>query len=186
MFKLVFQAFIMLSLTSAYVIFRMTVLMSYQRIKTEDHHLLFLTCISDAGLFCNDLSDLAVNAYYNNFKTYQGLNGIKYLKTLYPDDYLAIQWLNQNIQGQPVILEAQGDSYTDYARISSNTGLPTILGWTVHEMALARNVYPSNQIPEVKSLYETTDCKLPNNCLLNIMCNTSTSAHWNIKSIQFE
>ena len=67
-------------------------------------------------------------------------------------------WLNQNIKGQPVILEAQGDSYTDYARISANTGLPTVLGWTVHEW-LWRGSYdiPAPRITDVQTMYETTD-----------------------------
>ena len=32
-----------------------------------------------------------------------------------------------------MVLEANGDSYTDYNRVSAMTGLPTILGWYVHE-----------------------------------------------------
>ena len=123
----------MLSITSAYVIFRMTVLLNYLRIKQKIVVFCFLLVSAILVSFVLTYPYLAVNAYYNNLKTYQGLNGITYLKTLYPDDYLAINWLNQNIKGQPVILEAQGDSYTDYARISANTGLPTVLGWTVHE-----------------------------------------------------
>ncbi|MBU3978924.1 hypothetical protein KKE68_04465 [Patescibacteria group bacterium] len=84
-----------------------------------------------------------------------------YLKTLYPSDYEAILWLNANISGQPVILEAQGDSYTDYGRVSSNTGLPTVLGWTVHEW-LWRGDYgvPAPRITEVKDIYETKDLAL--------------------------
>jgi uncharacterized membrane protein len=86
------------------------------------------------------------------------LNGTVYLKTSYPADYDAINWLNKNIKGQPVILEAQGDSYTDYARVSANTGLPTVLGWTVHEW-LWRGTYdiPAPRIEEIKKMYETTD-----------------------------
>jgi len=37
------------------------------------------------------------------------------------------------VSGTPVILEAVGDGYTDYARISSRTGLPTVIGWPGHE-----------------------------------------------------
>ena len=32
-----------------------------------------------------------------------------------------------------MVLEAPGDSYTDYQRVSVATGLPTVLGWYVHE-----------------------------------------------------
>ena len=103
---------------------------------------------------------MAINSYYNNLTSYQGLNGITYLKTLRPNDYEMITWINEHIKGQPVILEAQGDSYTDYARVSANTGLPTVLGWTVHEW-LWRGSYdvPAPRIAEVQTLYETSDFK---------------------------
>jgi uncharacterized membrane protein len=158
MFKLVFQAFIMLSLCSGYVIVRMATVMPTLRL-IQRRFLFFFFLISAVlvGLVMT-YPYLAVPAYYGNFKNYQGLDGINYLKTLYPDDYIAINWLNKNIQGQPVILEAQGDSYTDYARISTNTGLPTVLGWTVHEW-LWRGSYdvPAPRIADVQTMYNTTD-----------------------------
>ena len=101
----------------------------------------------------------AINSYFGNLKTYHGLNGTNYLKPLYPNDYEAILWINKNIKEQPVILEAQGDSYeTYYARVSANTGLPTVLGWTVHEW-LWRGTYdiPSPRISEVEKMYESGD-----------------------------
>lgn len=76
----------------------------------------------------------------------------------YPDDYKAILWLRENISGQPVIVEANGDSYTDYDRVSANTGLPTIIGWPVHEW-LWRGSYDEagKRIPEVAAIYESKD-----------------------------
>jgi uncharacterized membrane protein len=103
---------------------------------------------------------LAISSYYGNLQTYKTLDGTKYLQTTYPSDYDAIQWINKNIQGQPIMLEAQGDSYTDFERVSANTGLPTVLGWTVHEW-LWRKTYdvPAARINDVKALYESTDEK---------------------------
>ena len=103
---------------------------------------------------------------YGNFAKYKGLNGINYLQTLLPGDYLAINWINKNISGQPVILEAQGDSYTTYARISANTGLPTVLGWTVHEW-LWRGSYdvPASRFPDIINLYETSSVGLAKNII---------------------
>jgi YYY domain-containing protein len=60
------------------------------------------------------------------------LDGMAYLRFKAPDELAAYDWLNRNIQGIPVILEAQGDSYQDYSRVSMNTGLPTVLGWEYH------------------------------------------------------
>lgn len=158
MFKLVFQAFIMLAICNGYVIVRMATLLPYARAKQR----ILLGCffVISVTLVAAVITYpfLAVPSYYSNFKTYEGLDGINYLKTLYPDDYAAINWLNKNIKGQPVILEAQGDSYTDYARISANTGLPTVLGWTVHEW-LWRGSYnvPAPRITDVQTMYDTTD-----------------------------
>lgn len=149
MFKLTYQAFIMLSLASAYTIIRQ---MAYSK-----WHIANL--IGSIGLFLVSIYPyFAINSYYGNLKMYHGLDGSSYLKTLYPSDYEALVWLAKNVKGQPVILEAQGDSYTDYARVSANTGLPTVLGWTVHEW-LWRGSYdvPSPRIAQVQTLYETAD-----------------------------
>ncbi len=48
-------------------------------------------------------------------------------------DYAAIRWLNSHVSGDPVIVEAVGDDYSMYGRISAFTGLPTIMGWIGHE-----------------------------------------------------
>ena len=96
----------------------------------------------------------AINSFYDNLIIIKGLDGISYLKILYVGDYSLINWINKNIKGQPVILEANGDSYTDYARISANTGLPTVIGWPVHEW-LWRGTYDivSPRITDVQTLY---------------------------------
>ncbi|HLG71157.1 MAG TPA: DUF2298 domain-containing protein [Chloroflexota bacterium] len=48
-------------------------------------------------------------------------------------DYRAITWLQDNVQGSPVILEGRGRLYSWANRVSIYTGLPTILGWDWHE-----------------------------------------------------
>jgi YYY domain-containing protein len=153
MFKLVFQAFMLLSLASGYILIRI--------LSGTKKRLFALIYLPVAALLVSLVllyPYQAVKAYYGNLQNYQGLHGTTYLKNLYPDDYAAIQWLNTAVYGQPVILEAQGDSYTDYARVSANTGLPTVLGWTVHEW-LWRGTYdiPAPRIEEVKKMYEEKD-----------------------------
>jgi YYY domain-containing protein len=63
------------------------------------------------------------------------LDGLTYLKTdpANPGDYDAIRWLNANVQGNPGIIEAVGDDYSNFARISAFTGLPAPMGWVGHE-----------------------------------------------------
>jgi sugar lactone lactonase YvrE len=60
------------------------------------------------------------------------LDGMAYLERTSPFELAAFEWLNKRVAGIPVILEAQGDSYREYTRVSMNTGLPTVLGWAYH------------------------------------------------------
>lgn len=62
------------------------------------------------------------------------LDGMSYLDREHPPEAKAIRWLNENIQGTPVILEYPGKrAYSYDSRISTNTGLPTLVGWINHE-----------------------------------------------------
>ena len=168
MFKLVYQSFVMLSICSGYIIVRIVLSIKYhvlsrkRKILTTFYMLFAALLLVLVFLY----PYFAINSYFGNLKTYSGLDGTKYLKDLYPSDYEAILWINKNIKNQPVILEAQGDSYTDYGRVSTNTGLPTVLGWTVHEW-LWRGSYdiPSPRIAEVQKLYELADLEETKNLL---------------------
>jgi uncharacterized membrane protein len=62
------------------------------------------------------------------------LDGLEYLESIYPDDYRAVKWLDENIAGLPLILEAPGVVFTYTSRVSTFTGLPTVVGWTSWEM----------------------------------------------------
>ncbi len=163
MFKLAYQAFIMLSFSSIYIFFR--ILSSFKtefKSKFSKVSVIIFSIIGFTLLFIVSIYPyFSVPSGYGDLKTYKGLNGTNYLKTLKPGDHDAIIWINQNIKGQPVILEAQGDSYTDFARISANTGLPTVLGWTVHEW-LWRGTYdvPSARFSDIQNLYESKDQNL--------------------------
>jgi len=60
------------------------------------------------------------------------LDGLAYLDRWHPGEARAVRWLRESVPGTPVILEAQGPSYQQFARISMLTGLPTVLGWEYH------------------------------------------------------
>jgi YYY domain-containing protein len=61
------------------------------------------------------------------------LDGLAYLDREHPGDAAAIRWIRSEVSGRPVVLEATGDPYSYFARVSSNTGLPTVVGWANHE-----------------------------------------------------
>ncbi len=50
-------------------------------------------------------------------------------------DYEMIRWLQENVEGTPVVLEAHlfPSEYHWGARIAINTGMPTLLGWSFHQ-----------------------------------------------------
>ena len=50
-----------------------------------------------------------------------------------PDDFTAINWMLDNIQGTPVIVEGLAPLYHWRSRVSIYTGLPTVLGWDWHQ-----------------------------------------------------
>jgi len=145
MFKLVYQAFIIYSLVSGYI---------FIKLKSN----LFYKIIFGFILVCHLIYPyFAVRSYYG-LTDYKGLWGLNYLKTLSPDNYQAIDWIKHNITGQPVMLEAAGDSYTTFNHVSSATGLPTIEGWLVHEW-LWRGGYdqPGARAEDVGKIYQSTD-----------------------------
>ena len=76
-------------------------------------------------------------------------------------DAEAIAWINENIEGTPVMLESNGDSYTYANRVSVLTGLPTLLGWFTHEWLWKDSYDLANERAEiVKQIYTSTDIEV--------------------------
>ncbi len=49
-------------------------------------------------------------------------------------DLEAISWLQDNVEGSPVVLEAHTEQYRWGGRVSNYTGMPTVLGWPWHQI----------------------------------------------------
>ncbi|PKB80764.1 MAG: hypothetical protein BZY88_07915 [SAR202 cluster bacterium Io17-Chloro-G9] len=74
-------------------------------------------------------------------------------------DLEAIRWLQDNVNGSPVVLEAHNSQYRWSGRISTYTGLPTVLGWPWHQIQ-QRMPYRSaveSRAVHVGEIYNTTD-----------------------------
>lgn len=153
MFKLGYQVFIMMSILAGMVITD-----AVYRIRQRKWFLLGLLPL----LYLVVIYPLfSVPSYFGKVDLggYKGLYGLSWLQDKYPNDFAAIEWLNLSLgKSHPVVLEANGDSYTDYERISTFTGLPTVAGWTVHEWLWRGGYQPiADRNEEVRIVYESGD-----------------------------
>ncbi len=100
------------------------------------------------------------------------LNGIEFMATSqYGDqgvemdlnqDYQGILWMQQNVVGSPVVVEANTVEYRWGNRYTIYTGLPGVMGWNWHQRQ-QRGFIDSNGIAnrlnDIISFYTTTDIK---------------------------
>ena len=155
MFKLTYQAYIMFGMTMIYAIFRLLVIGKNKILKVLAFIGLFFF-VWICGYFGN-----SVHSWFGEVwkpSQYKGLNATAFLETDFPEDVNGIRWLKENISDAPVVLEANGDSYSEYERVSAMTGLPTIMGWYVHEGLWRGNLSDLNaKIEEIQEIYTSTD-----------------------------
>ena len=158
MFKLVYQAFILFGISIGYILTRFVLIKETRRQfkwGIAGIVLLLWTC----GYF-----GTSVRAWFGDLRNednYKGMRADQYIFEEQPTDAAAIAWLNENVQGRPVILEANGESYTIYNRVSVLTGLPTVLGWRVHEWLWHNSLDPvSARAAEVQTMYTSQDQEL--------------------------
>ena len=151
MFKLTYQAFILFGICSGYIFVKFSKVKRYlwQRKFIAICFLLFASTLM--------YFPVAVEDWYGDLSMidkYKGLDASAFLEEVMPEDYRAINWINENISGTAVILEANGDSYSDYQRVSVFTGHTTVLGWYVHEWLWRGDVELVNQrAADVEAIY---------------------------------
>ena len=155
MFKLTYQAYIMFGMVMGYAIYRMLLLSRQKLVRaltTAGLILLVWTC----GYFGRSVRSWFGEVWYPS--NYQGLDATAFLETDFPGDASGIRWLKEHIDGSPVVLEANGDSYSGFERVSAMTGLPTVLGWYVHEWLWRNDVADLNEkSADVESIYTSED-----------------------------
>lgn len=98
------------------------------------------------------------------------LDGMEYMKTSrYSDfdkdmdlsqDYRAIRWMQDNIEGSPVIVEANVPEYRWGSRYTIYTGLPGVVGWNWHQRqqrAVVNSDWVQQRVDEVGQFYSSVD-----------------------------
>ena len=168
MFKLTYQAYIMYGIVVGYALLRLFI--NGKGLMKRLTAVWFIIWIGTVGYFGE--ASHAWFGEYGDKEYYKGLDATSFMETENYADYEATNWLNENIEGTPVVLEANGDSYTFYERVSTITGLPTVLGWRTHEWLWqsdslgavpdiviereedVRNIFTSQDINVVKELID--------------------------------
>jgi uncharacterized membrane protein len=84
------------------------------------------------------------------------LDGTAYSYFYSPEEMEAIEFLKNAPSG--VVAESIGGSYTGYARVSTLTGLPTVLGWPGHESQWRGGATEiGSREQDIDRLYRTSD-----------------------------
>ncbi len=155
MFKFTYQAYLMFGMSMIYGLFRLLLDAGKKALRILAFLLLivfFLTC---------NYFPYAVKCWFGNvlkIENYKGQDATAYLADRVPTEAQAIYWLQDNVEGQPVILEANGTSYTEYCRVSAMTGLPTVMGWYTHEWLWRSDTEELNQrVSEIREIYTSDD-----------------------------
>src|SRR5947199_10833954 len=78
----------------------------------------------------------------------------------FADDLRLIDWLNAHVHGTPVIAEASIGPYRgNGSRISSATGLPTVIGWERHEEQQRDRAILPARVDDVRAIYTSTEAR---------------------------
>lgn len=158
MFKFTYQAFIMFGLMMGYVITKFVLLAKNgkQIVCGVLTGFLFLGTVGYLGK--------SIDSWFGDVTDqtrFQGLDAAAFVDTENVYDSEAVDWINETIEGRPVMLEAHGSSYTYANRISVLTGLPTILGWHTHEWLWKDDYnWVEARKADVETIYTSDDVSL--------------------------
>ncbi len=124
---------------------------------------MFLVCV--AGGFLHVGIMLGLNRTNGLRPT---LDGTAYLEQKNRDEAAMIRWLNSNIRGVPIMLEAWSrQSYGDSSRIAMHTGLPNVLGWEHHVKQRGASFEAvQTRREDIETIYKTPDLQLARDLLL--------------------
>jgi YYY domain-containing protein len=150
-FKFYYQAWIVLSMAAAYaviVLFRHLRGASYAVFST-----LFILVLI-VGLTYPVLGVFNKTSNFNP-PFAPTLDDFNRIQRENPDEAAGILWLKSAPDG--IVAEAVGNAYSNYARISIYTGLPTVLGWGNHEGQWRDTALQGSRKDDIQILYSTSD-----------------------------
>lgn len=131
-FKLYFQAWLMLSVASAAALVSVVTRAPIALRPGAAAASILLVMLTAP------YTPLSAQDWTNGFNQRVGLNGEAYIGRASPDELAAIEWVRTHAGPDDTIVEAPGCAYwgvdgVPMSRISSFAGVPTIVGWPNHE-----------------------------------------------------
>ncbi len=169
-FKFYLQAWTLLALAAAYMVWRLVSASAFARWRYRALWAGCLFALIAAGSVFPALGsqDRLRDRFYDNVTplTLDGLafaSGIVYRDPEGEVDLAAdlegIRWLRENISGSPVVLEANTPTYRWGGRVSIHTGLPSVVGWEWHQQQQRWGYRGevTKRIRDVERIYSTTD-----------------------------
>ena len=154
-FKLYYQAWILLSAAAGYAVYHMMKL----RDKAEGGALTLARAWTAALvvlLACSAYYPLAAAATKGDPQGREPtLDGLAHLPA---DERAAIEFIRTDAGRDSAVLEAFGNDYSPHGRVSSSTGVPTVLGWAGHEIQWRGSHEPlSGRSEDIQTIYTTED-----------------------------
>ena len=75
------------------------------------------------------------------------------------EDYRAIRWMQENVKGSPVIVEANCPEYHWCTRYTIYTGLPGVVGWNFHQrqQRAFNSTWVEARVAEIGTFYSAMD-----------------------------
>ena len=86
------------------------------------------------------------------------LDGLEFIRQADIAEYKAIKLIRKSAGRNSAVLEGVGEDYSDFGRVSSSTGVPTVLGWIGHQSQWrgSKELYEGREL-DVRTIYETQD-----------------------------
>lgn len=165
MFKLTYEAFILLGIVMGYVFVRLLKAKSADSDPIKD--ILFISRLKRMTavtlvlfVFTCGFFITACVQWFGEVKSwnYKGIDATSSMLTDMGPEADVVKWIEENTNGQEVILTADGGSYTTQCLIAALTGHPTVLGWNTHEWLWhnSRDIITDRQ-KEIESVYACED-----------------------------
>jgi uncharacterized membrane protein len=160
-FKFYYQAWLLLSLAAA---FGVAVMLSELRGIAAMFYSILIALVIGLGLVYPMFSiPSKTDSFRGNNPAQRTLDGSAYLANTMPDDYQAFQFMQTLDAG--VVAEAVGGQYSEYARVATFTGMPTVLGWPGHEDQWRDHALQGSRQKDIETLYTTSDWTTMQNIL---------------------